>query len=136
RPCSKSCRPLYTYSVNVAGIGRPRSRTRIAVSPRTAASCVLSARASRGTTMVAGSMLNEMTTRVAAQVAMTTSDRAAATPSHRWEMTFIRRGDFHTKLPKKGRHFPRTHFPRAECESYNYALSHVCAPSAGLVDVF
>src|SRR2546421_3578649 len=93
--------------MNVVGIGRPRSRTRIAVSPRTAASCDVSARASRGTVMLAGSMVNGMTTRAAApQVAITTAERSAATPTQRWEIAFIPRGDFHMPRGPREDNFP------------------------------
>src|SRR5437773_2300482 len=76
-----------------------------ALGPRTAASWLLSERASRGTAMVAGSMVNGITTRPAPQVAMTTSASSAATPKQRWEIRFIPRGIFTRLRGRREEHF-------------------------------
>src|SRR5947207_4500095 len=78
----------------------------MAVSPRTAASWLLSVRASRGTGIVAGSMLNGITTRPAPQVAITVSARSAAVPIRRWEIRFIPRGIFTRMRRRREEHFP------------------------------
>src|SRR5207237_5900833 len=99
----------------------------MAVSPRTAASWLLSARAARGTGIVAGSMLNGITTRPAPQVAVTVSARSAAVPIRRWEIRFIPRGIFTRMRHRREEHFPVPGW----CENYNAASACGCARGAG-----
>src|SRR5439155_1589169 len=94
---------------------------------RAAASWLLSARASRGTGIVAGSMLNGITTRPAPQVAVTVSARSAAVPIRRWEIRFIPHGIFTWMRRRREEHFPIA----GRCENYNPASTDGCTSGAG-----